>query len=153
MPGTSGPRPPTRGAASRRGRGSPRRPPPRAAARQWIGGERPHLRRARDRTRSAILSAAATLLGRDYQAKLAEIANAAGVGRTTLHRYFPDRATLIKAAVEDSVADAAIDQGPALDATVDPTGVVGAGVHRAHRGRAVRRAPARHRGHRGRNVA
>ncbi|GAA3804217.1 TetR/AcrR family transcriptional regulator [Amycolatopsis tucumanensis] len=77
----------------------------------------------RDRTRSAILSAAATLLGRDYQAKLAEIADAAGVGRTTLHRYFPDRATLIKAAVEDSiaaieasVADAAIDRGPALDA-------------------------------------
>ncbi|OXM74649.1 MULTISPECIES: TetR/AcrR family transcriptional regulator [Amycolatopsis] len=77
----------------------------------------------RDRTRSAILDAAATVLGRDYQAKLAEIADAAGVGRTTLHRYFPDRATLIEATIEDSVAaiesavgDAAIDQGPALDA-------------------------------------
>lgn len=52
-----------------------------------------------------------------------EIATAAGVGRTTLHRYFADRETLIYEATLDSIrvlteaADgAAIDDGPALDA-------------------------------------
>ena len=32
---------------------------------------------------------------RDRSATLAEIAQAADVGRTTLHRYFPDRGTLL----------------------------------------------------------
>jgi AcrR family transcriptional regulator len=77
----------------------------------------------RSRTRHAILSAAASVLGRDYHANLADIADAAGVGRTTLHRYFSDRTALINAAVKDSieaieqsVADAAIGQGPPVEA-------------------------------------
>lgn len=77
----------------------------------------------RNRTRRAILSAASSVLARDWSATLAEIADAAEVGRTTLHRYFPDRETLIKAAVEDSVeaiasstAEAAIHEGPPLEA-------------------------------------
>jgi len=79
--------------------------------------------RTRSRTRGAILGAAASVLGRDYHASLADIADAAGVGRTTLHRYFSDRAGLIGAAIEDSVAAidesvaaAAIDQGPPVEA-------------------------------------
>jgi AcrR family transcriptional regulator len=79
--------------------------------------------RTRSRTRSAILSAAASVLGRDYHATLADIAAAAGVGRTTLHRYFSDRTGLINAAIEDSieaigqsVADAAVEQGPPAEA-------------------------------------
>jgi AcrR family transcriptional regulator len=79
--------------------------------------------RTRSRTRRAILSAAASVLGRDYHATLAEIADAAGVGRTTLHRYFSDRTGLISAAIDDSivaiqqsVTDAAIDQGCPLEA-------------------------------------
>jgi AcrR family transcriptional regulator len=79
--------------------------------------------RTRSRTRRAILSAAASVLGRDYHATLADIADAADVGRTTLHRYFPDRAGLINAAIADSievieqsVADAAIDQGSPAEA-------------------------------------
>lgn len=52
-----------------------------------------------------------------------EIAAAAGVGRTTLHRYFADRETLIYEATLDSIrvvtesADEAVTgDGPALDA-------------------------------------
>ncbi len=75
------------------------------------------------RTRRSILTAAASVLSRDRAATLADIADAAGVGRTTLHRYFPDRETLFGAVVEDcwqaidqSVRDAAIDQGSPVDA-------------------------------------
>ena len=77
----------------------------------------------RSRTRGAILAAAASVLARDRAATLPDIAEAAGVGRTTLHRYFPDRESLIEAAVEDSiqaiyqsVAEAALHQGPSMDA-------------------------------------
>jgi AcrR family transcriptional regulator len=79
--------------------------------------------RARGRTRQAILNAAASTLARNRIATLADIADSAGVGRTTLHRYFPDRRELLAAVVEDSrqaidrsVRDASIDHGPPLDA-------------------------------------
>ncbi|MFE5856719.1 TetR/AcrR family transcriptional regulator [Streptomyces sp. NPDC056500] len=77
----------------------------------------------RNRTRRAILGAAAEVLARDRTATLADIAKAAQVGRSTLHRYFPDRDDLIHAAVADSylviqqsIQDAAVDQGTALEA-------------------------------------
>ena len=77
----------------------------------------------RNRTRGAILAAAASVLARDRTATLSDIAEASGVGRTTLHRYFPDRESLIEAAVKDSiqaiqesVAEAVLDQGSPLDA-------------------------------------
>lgn len=78
---------------------------------------------ARGRTRRAILAAAAQVLSQRRDATLAEIAEAADVGRSTLHRYFPDRRELLRAVVEDSlevlgrsVAGAAIDDGPPLEA-------------------------------------
>ncbi|MEU4779873.1 TetR/AcrR family transcriptional regulator [Micromonospora sp. NPDC023633] len=49
------------------------------------------------RTNRAILDAAMQLLGRRPDAPLSEIASAAEVGRTTLHRYYPDRASLVDA--------------------------------------------------------
>ncbi|MEU2394646.1 TetR/AcrR family transcriptional regulator [Streptomyces sp. NPDC007369] len=77
----------------------------------------------RSRTRRAILGAAAEVLARDRGATLADIAKAAQVGRSTLHRYFPDRDMLVKAAVADaylviqqSILDAAVDEGPPLEA-------------------------------------
>lgn len=77
----------------------------------------------RNRTRRAILGAAAEVLARDRTATLADIAKSARVGRSTLHRYFPDRDVLVHAAVADSylviqqsVQDAAVDQGTALEA-------------------------------------
>jgi AcrR family transcriptional regulator len=87
-------------------------------------GDPPTLRAGvRGRTRHAILSAAASVLARDRAATLADIADAADVGRSTLHRYFPDRQELIDAVIEDSlralgqaVEEAALDQGPPLEA-------------------------------------
>ncbi|MCP2258263.1 transcriptional regulator, TetR family [Streptoalloteichus tenebrarius] len=78
---------------------------------------------ARSRTRRAILSAAASVLARDRTATLPAIAEAANVGRTTLHRYFPDREALIRETIKDSaevvsrsVQDAAPHEGPPLEA-------------------------------------
>jgi len=77
----------------------------------------------RTRTRRAILAAASTALARNRTATLAEIAEAAQVGRTTVHRYFADRDELVKAAVADSIRvisestlDAKLDQGPPKEA-------------------------------------
>lgn len=76
-----------------------------------------------DRTRRALLDAAVTVLTKDSSASLAEVAAVAGVGRTTLHRYFPTREGLIRALVEDAldrvaeaIASAHPHEGPVLDA-------------------------------------
>lgn len=55
------------------------------------------------RTRAAIIEAAAVVLADDRTATLPDIAKAAGVGRTTVHRYFPDRESLINETILDSV--------------------------------------------------
>jgi AcrR family transcriptional regulator len=77
----------------------------------------------RNRTRRAILRAAASVLARQRTATLADIARAAEVNRSTLHRYFTDRDDLIRAAVDDSVEaigrsveEAEIHEGPAAEA-------------------------------------
>ncbi|MGX7828642.1 TetR/AcrR family transcriptional regulator [Actinokineospora sp. 24-640] len=75
------------------------------------------------RTRRAILDAAVSVLTADPAASLADIASAAGVGRTTVHRYFPERADLI-AALSRSAWDqvtmaterARVVDGPAAEA-------------------------------------
>ncbi|GIG96891.1 TetR family transcriptional regulator [Plantactinospora mayteni] len=79
--------------------------------------------RARARTRRAILDAAITVLSQHSTASLGDVADAAGVGRTTLHRYFPERADLLTALSTDVLAriDSAAeraqpDRGPAPDA-------------------------------------
>ncbi|WP_162907484.1 TetR/AcrR family transcriptional regulator, partial [Allorhizocola rhizosphaerae] len=59
---------------------------------------------ARARTRQAILNAAIEVLARNQGASLGDIATAAEVGRTTLHRYFADRAELIAAVGEETLA-------------------------------------------------
>ncbi|RBM11755.1 TetR/AcrR family transcriptional regulator [Streptomyces sp. PT12] len=75
------------------------------------------------RTRRAILDAAIAVYTEDKAAPLGEVARAAGVGRSTLHRYFPDRAALVRGLLEDctetierALADAALDQGPIAEA-------------------------------------
>ena len=77
----------------------------------------------RARTRRAILDAAITVLSRDPAASLGDIAVEAGVGRTTLHRYFPERSDLIDGLsqhVLEQIARATdrarLDQGTALAA-------------------------------------
>lgn len=82
-----------------------------------------HLSGVQARTRAAILAATASVLAANRTATMPEIATAAGVGRTTLHRYFADRETLIYEATLDSIRvlteavdEAATDDGPALEA-------------------------------------
>lgn len=56
---------------------------------------------ARSRTRQAILVAAVRTLAADPSASLGDVAEAAGVGRTTLHRYFPERSDLVAGVTEE----------------------------------------------------
>jgi AcrR family transcriptional regulator len=58
----------------------------------------------RQRTCRAILDAAAGEWAQDPAVSLGRIATAAGVGRATIHRYFPDREHLRSALVSDSWA-------------------------------------------------
>ncbi|MFJ2645263.1 TetR/AcrR family transcriptional regulator [Streptomyces sp. NPDC087420] len=58
----------------------------------------------RQRTCHAILDAAAGEWAQDPTVSLGRIATAAGVGRATIHRYFPDREHLRSALVSDSWA-------------------------------------------------
>jgi AcrR family transcriptional regulator len=85
-------------------------------------GTPPARRRTPRRSRDRILAAAAELLARDTGASLAQISAAAGVGRTTLHRYFPTREDLVEVlavesmrAVRDVLDDCRLDDGSATD--------------------------------------
>ncbi len=80
-------------------------------------------RGARARTRQAILSAAIDVLGQNPAAALGEIAAAAEVGRTTLHRYFAERSDLLRAVAAEgsarldrATASARLDEGTGADA-------------------------------------
>ncbi|MEU4569881.1 TetR/AcrR family transcriptional regulator [Micromonospora sp. NPDC023956] len=59
---------------------------------------------SRARTRQAIVDAAIEVLGRHPAASLGDIAAAADVGRTTLHRYFAERADLLSAVGTEAAA-------------------------------------------------
>jgi AcrR family transcriptional regulator len=77
----------------------------------------------RARTRRAIVDAAVALLAGDPTASLGDVAAAAGVGRTTVHRYFPERSDLLAAIGTDVLEKVAaaterarLDDGPAAKA-------------------------------------
>lgn len=79
----------------------------------------------RSRTRNAILEAAVTVFINDRSASLSEVAERAGVARSTLHRYFPERSDLVNAVctyardeVERIREASRIDEGPASEAVV-----------------------------------
>lgn len=77
---------------------------------------------SRDRTRRALLDAATLVLCKNSGASLAEVASVAGVGRTTLHRYFPTRKALVRALVADAldrVAHAIADADPSHGTVID----------------------------------
>ncbi len=91
----------------------------------------------RRRTREAILDAAAAEWARCPTASVGRIAATAGVGRATVHRYFPGsahlRAALISASwatLHQAIGAAALGAGPVLDA-VDR--IVAAMIHAGDR--------------------
>ncbi|MEX1280004.1 MAG: TetR/AcrR family transcriptional regulator [Acidimicrobiia bacterium] len=76
-----------------------------------------------DERRLRILDAAAAVLTANPRASLAEVAGAAGMGRTTIHRYFPGRHDLLVAladdaleSIEQAIAAARPGEGSAVDA-------------------------------------
>ena len=78
---------------------------------------------ARSRTRNAILDAAMSVLADNPADSLGDIAAAANVGRSTLHRYFAERSDLLHALARHvhDLSNAAIehaepDCGPAVEA-------------------------------------
>jgi TetR/AcrR family transcriptional repressor of mexCD-oprJ operon len=78
----------------------------------------------RDRIAAGILDTAAALLAvRGESASMAEIADAAGVSRATLYRYFPSRDALLRGLAEaasaelrERIADAELDTIPVQEA-------------------------------------
>jgi TetR/AcrR family transcriptional regulator, repressor for lfrA len=66
----------------------------------------------RERTRKAILDAAMTVLADNPSASLSDIAAAADVGRSTVHRYYPERTDLLRALAlhVHELSNAAIDR-------------------------------------------
>lgn len=78
---------------------------------------------SKTRTRTAIIDATIRALNKDAQASMAEIATEAQVGRTTLHRYFPERSDLMEAVAEEGITrlekatkNAQLDRGDAFEA-------------------------------------
>jgi len=79
--------------------------------------------RQKERTRSAVVTAAEELLAAGSTPTVAEAAERAGVGRTTAYRYFPTQdSLLLEIAVSSNVADieAAVDApGEPVERTLD----------------------------------
>jgi TetR/AcrR family transcriptional regulator, repressor for lfrA len=80
-------------------------------------------RGARARTRQAIIAAAVDVLAQNPAASLGDIAAAAQVGRTTLHRYYAERSDLLKAVndegcarLEEATVRARLDDGTGAEA-------------------------------------
>jgi len=91
----------------------------------------------RDQVRAAILATAARALAeRGDEVTLADVASAAGVARSTLYRYFPNRDALLHALTEAGagevstlLGDAELDRLPATEALARVTrGLIATGA-------------------------
>jgi serine phosphatase RsbU (regulator of sigma subunit) len=76
-------------------------------------------------TRERILAAAHPLLKEDSRATMADIAAAAGLGRSTLHRHFPTRVDLVRALEEPGGEADQPPSEPSQAAEVLPPGQLG----------------------------
>ncbi len=68
-----------------------------------MGGTEPKLRKDAVRTRQAILDAAHDLLQQDPEVSHAAIAEAAGVGRASVYRHFPERQDIVAALLDELI--------------------------------------------------
>lgn len=64
---------------------------------------RPRRRADAERSIARIVAAAREVLSRDPDASIDDIVKAAGVGRMTLYGHFPNRASLVEAAIVDAL--------------------------------------------------
>jgi AcrR family transcriptional regulator len=76
-------------------------------------------------TRASLLDVAAEVLVGDPAASLAEVATAAGIGRTTLHKHYATREDLLRA-VGHRVIDLWEQAADGVDGSDDPDGGLGA---------------------------
>jgi AcrR family transcriptional regulator len=83
-------------------------------------GDRPPLRADAERTVTTILEAAERVLGRNPAATIEQIAEAAGVARTTVHRRFSTRESLIDALAAWATQQFAAAVGAANPETAPP---------------------------------
>jgi AcrR family transcriptional regulator len=67
----------------------------------------PHPRADARRNRRTVLDAAVALLAQRPQATMQEVADASGLGRTTVYRHFPKRQDLIDALFDEVLREAA----------------------------------------------
>lgn len=67
------------------------------------------------RNREAVIEAALTALAADPNASIADIAEAAGVGRTTVYRHFENRDELIVALFQRVISDAQVATASAIE--------------------------------------
>ena len=67
------------------------------------------------RNREAVIEAALSALARDPNASMSEIANAAGLGRTTVYRHFETREELIAAIFQRVISDAQLATATVID--------------------------------------
>lgn len=82
-----------------------------------------HRRATAERNVAAILDAAEALMARGAAASTSAVAAEAGVSRVTLYAHFPTREALLEGVAERTIgraaaalADARLEEGPALDA-------------------------------------
>src|ERR1700683_663638 len=79
--------------------------------------EMAQAQKVRDHVSAAILDAAASVIAEHGEAaSMADVAEAAGVGRATLYRYFASREDLMRALVKAAIDDAS---GRLVDADLE----------------------------------
>ena len=76
------------------------------------------------RNRRLVIEAGLELLTEDPNLGMQEIADASGLGRTTVYRHFPNREELIGAVFAEAVAQARAATGAAIAGAEDATGTI-----------------------------
>ena len=72
-----------------------------------------------ERNRRLVIETGVELLSRDPELSMQELADASGVGRTTLYRHFPNRESLLEAVIAE-IVDGAREEIAAAVAEADP---------------------------------